>query len=855
MTTRFSVSILPFLVGGFALCGGYFLQALLFSLPQTPAMYLLPFCLGGLGGLVLDNRAQRIKTLEQTLLQADSRRQDQRTESDAQYHRLFALNPAAQLLIDPANGRIIKANPPAERFYGYSAAILAEKTIFDLSAAAPEFLETMIRQVLAEEQHRLPFQHRLHSGETREMDVCTLPVSLQGRTLLHSVVTDITAGSEAEAKLRRKGLEQRLLLDSIPISIWYLRDPETLGMVNKAFADHVGLSPKELAHRRLEAVFHDEMLTLALADNRQVFNEKKALTFERWLHAGTNQPRYMAITKTPKLDDAGKVEFVVCTATDITKVQQARELLQIERDLRLALDAAASQDETLQICLAKALEVSQTDCGALYLVDRADGSLTLTAHQGFSSLFIENVCQYNGASGQAQLVQANQPVYGCQADLAGQDLPLADEGVLAMGIVPISFHGQVIACLQVGSHQMATMPLFNRAALETMATHIGSFLVHKEQERQIHQHQQNLEILFNTIQDFVFILDNNGTIIHLNAAAASRLAYQREALIGQNIEVLHPQEHRQQAMESIAAVLAGKNDHCPVPLRSKNGELIPVETHVTSGQWSGHRVIFCLSRDISSRLQLERQQQLLLKNEGLERMAGAMAHHFNNLMTIVAGNLELAHENIAPASETDRLLTHALIGCNRAIELGHTLLIYTGQFAESLASLDLSVFCRDQLASGFIKPAIHQVLTVDLAEPGPRVMADPRHLGQVLASLLTNAMETIDKEPGQITLRVRSLARESLRCPHTFPSGWKPSAQRYGCLEIIDNGTGIDETQMINIFDPFYSDKFLGRGLGLPLALSIVKKLHGAITVASQVNQGTTFRVLLPEQDSTASPA
>ena len=848
MTTRFSVSLPSLLVGGLALCGGYFLQALLFSLPQTPAMYLLPLCLGGLGGLLLGDRARLIKTLEQ----GERRWQDQLKESEERYHRLFAINPAAQLLIDPKTGRIIKTNPAAQQFYGYSAEVFAHKTIFDINTAEPEIIKAMILRAQTEKQLSFNFQHRLHSGETRTVKVCTVPVAIAGRTLLHSVVTDNTASSEAEAKLRRKSLEQRLLLDSIPVNIWYLRDPETLGMVNKAFADNVGLSPKELAHKRLEAVFREEMLTLALADNRQVFSEKKPLTFERWLQTGTNEPRYMAITKTPKLDDAGKVEFVVCTATDITKVQQARELLQIERDLRLALDAATSQEETLQICLAKALEVSQTDCGALYLVDQADGGLTLTAHQNLSDRFIENVCQHNGDSAQAQRVQANQPVYGRYADLAGKNEESEDEGLLAMGIVPISFHGRVIACLQVGSHQMAMIPLFNRAALEAMATHIGSFLVHKEQEQQIHQHQQNLEILFNTIQDFVFILDVNGTIIHLNAAAASRLAYQREALIGQNIQVLHPQEHRQSDMESITAVLAGKRDHCPVPLRSKNGELIPVETHVTSGQWSGRRVIFCLSRDISSRRQLERQQQLLLKNEGLERMAGAMAHHFNNLMTIVAGNLELAHENIAPDTETHRLLTHARTGCKRAAELGRTLLIYTGQFAEVLAPLDLSAFCRQLLGSGTIKPAIHRVLTVDLAEPGPVVMADPSHLTQALVSLLTNAMETIDKEPGQITLRVRSQARESLRPPHTFPTGWKPAARRYGCLEITDNGAGIDEAQMINIFDPFYSDKFLGRGLGLPLALSIVKKLHGAITVASQVHQGTTFQVLLPEQDGTA---
>jgi len=422
--------------------------------------------------------------------------------------------------------------------------------------------------------------------------------------------------------------------------------------------------------------------------------------------------------------------------------------------------------------------------------------------------------------------------------------------LLAIGVVPISYQNKVIACLNVASKKTTEIPPLIRTSLEGMAIHIGTFLVQKRQERLIRQHQQNLEMLFNSIQDLVFILDMDGTILDLNATAASRLGYQREDLIGQNILSIHPEENQQELLEIIAAILAGNRDHIPLPLLTRAGELIPVETHITRGQWSGRQVLFGLSRDISSRLQIERQQRLLLKNEGLERMAGAMAHHFNNMMAIVAGNLELAGDEVDPDSETHGLLTQAMSGCKRAAELGHTLLIYTGQFADVLTPLNLSVFCHELLASGKIKVADHIILSVDLATPGPVVVANQPHLEQTLISLLTNALETIDKTPGQIALRVTSVDREAIRPPHLFPTGWTPTAARYGCLEITDSGAGIDEEQMINIFDPFYSDKFLGRGLGLPLALSIVKKFHGAIAVSSQINLGTTFQVLLPEYDS-----
>ncbi|MBV5316530.1 MAG: PAS domain S-box protein [Desulfobulbaceae bacterium] len=845
MTTRFSVLLPHFVVGALVLCCACFVQSLLFQLPVAPALYFMLFCIGGLAGLLIGDRTTRIKSLRQ----ANEQLQMQRKESEEAYHRLFTVNPAMQLLIDPKTGRIVKTNPASQLFYGYDAETFTQKTIFEINTAEPETTSAMLQRALAQEQRRFYFQHRLQSGEIRAVEVYTVPVFLQGQTLMHSVVFDVTASNNAEEKLLRKTLEQRLLLDSIPVNIWYLHDPETFGTVNKAFADNIGLSPKEIAHKKLATVFNQEMLTLALAGNRQVFTEKKALTSERWIHFGTHQPRYMAITKTPKIDEAGQVEFVVCTATDITKVQQARELLQVERDLHIALGKATSQKETLRICLEKAIEVSQTDGGGLYLVDETDGSLTLTAHKGLSDVFVENASRYSGDSAQVQMVRHNQPVYARYADFALQvhNETLQGEGLLALGMVPISFQGKVIACLNVASRKFEEIPRFNRAALEGMAIHIGTFLVHKNQEQLIRQHQQNLETLFNSMQDLVFILDLNGTILDLNATAASRLGYRREALLGKNVLAVHPEEYKQEVLEIFAAILAEKSDHCPLPLLTQTGEMIPVETHITRGQWSGRQVLFGLSRDISSRLQIERQQRLLLKNEGLERMAAAMAHHFNNLMAIVAGNLELAEDDVEADSETHKRLTQAMSGCKRAAELGHALLIYTGQFADVLTPLNLSDCCQELLASGRIELAEHITLTVDLASPGPVVIANKPHLEQVLTSLLTNALETIDKAPGHIALRVTSVDRAAIRNPHIFPTGWTPTAPRYGCLEITDSGAGIDEAQMINIFDLFYSDKFLGRGLGLPLALSIVKKFNGAITVTSQVNQGTAFQVLLPE--------
>jgi PAS domain S-box-containing protein len=847
--TRFLSLLCSFLAGALVLCLFCSLQTFFFDWPYTPGMHIIPFFLGGVCGLAIGERTARIRQLNDSLRRANVTLDRSFQESEERYQLLFHHNKAVQLLVDPETGDIVENNEAAQQFYGFDGDALNSMSIMDLNIAEPEITRRDLQRALNREQLCFQFQHRLSSGEIRPVAVYTVPVPHRGRTLLHSVIIDVAGQNLAESHLRRKTLEQRLLLDSIPVGVWYLKTPETYGSVNQAFADFFDRSPLEMAHQPLEAMLNPDMLSLALASNRQVFADKKPLHYEQWLTLGKSEPRYMTITKTPKCDANGEVEFVVCTATDTTGMHQARELLRIERDLHVALTAAHSQQETLHICLAKAIEASHTDCGGLYLVNRADGSLDLAVHQGLSDNFVRFAAHYEADTPHARLTRRKQPIYSCYEEVARRvgNGRLRGEGLRGLAVVPIATQDRVIACLNVASRQTDHISPYSRIALERIVAHLGIFLAQKEQETLTRQHEQNLNALFNTIKDLVFILDLNGRIVHLNAAVVHRLGYRPEELIGRSVLAVHPADRQEEAGAIVAAFLAGKCSVCPLPLASKTGETIPVETHLTLGEWSGQQVIFGLSRDIGYRLQLERQERLLLKNEGLERMAGAMAHHFNNLLTIVAGNLELARDDATPPSEVSGLLTNALEGSKRAIAIGQALLIYTGQFAEAAGPLNLAQWCGACLTAKPASLPTHITLETDFPLPGPLVTANADQLEQALTALITNAAETIGKECGRITVRVAVIAADAIASPHIFPAGWTPGHKRYGSLEVSDTGGGIDEKQMANIFDPFYSEKFVGRGLGLPLALSIVKKLDGAIAVTSRPRQGSTFQVLLPE--------
>lgn len=109
----------------------------------------------------------------------------------------------------------------------------------------------------------------------------------------------------------------------------------------------------------------------------------------------------------------------------------------------------------------------------------------------------------------------------------------------------------------------------------------------------------NLQALFNTIPDFLFVLDASGRIRHVNRSVTDRLGYTEDELHGMNVLDVHPADRREEAAAIVEAMLAGESEHCPVPLRARDGTLIPVETRVSRGTWDGEPALFGVSKDVA----------------------------------------------------------------------------------------------------------------------------------------------------------------------------------------------------------------------------------------------------------------
>jgi len=242
---------------------------------------------------------------------------------------------------------------------------------------------------------------------------------------------------------------------------------------------------------------------------------------------------------------------------------------------------------------------------------------------------------------------------------------------------------------------------------------------------------------------------------------------------------------------------------------------------------------------------LESQNRQLQKSESLGRMAGAIAHHFNNQLQAVMGNLELAMMKELPqgAKPIERLIA-AMQAARKAAEVSGQMLTYLGQTPGKHEPLDLSEACRQSLTLLQAAAPKGMTLKADFPSSGPVIRANAGQIQQVLVNLVTNASEAAGENQGAISLAVKTVSQANIPASKRFPIDWQPQENIYACLEVADTGCGIPDRDIENLFDPFFTTKFTGRGLGLPAVLGIVRALHGAVTVESEPGRGSVFRVL-----------
>ncbi|MEM6705277.1 MAG: response regulator [Acidobacteriota bacterium] len=243
---------------------------------------------------------------------------------------------------------------------------------------------------------------------------------------------------------------------------------------------------------------------------------------------------------------------------------------------------------------------------------------------------------------------------------------------------------------------------------------------------------------------------------------------------------------------------------------------------------------------------MERQLQQSQKLESLGVLAGGIAHDFNNLLTAILGNAELA------ALSTDSPETHDHLelvqrGATKAAELCRQVLAYAGEGRSQEQELVLEDAVQEVVPLLEAGRSEDVTIRLDLPQLPTRVSADPSQVTQLLMNLVTNGLEAIGSSPGSVTIATGFTDCDGECLAETY-LGESACAGAFAFLDVIDDGPGLSPTVAASMFDPFYSTKENGRGLGLSTVLGIVKAHAGAIRVDTPAGGGTRIRILLPAQ-------
>jgi PAS domain S-box-containing protein len=350
------------------------------------------------------------------------------------------------------------------------------------------------------------------------------------------------------------------------------------------------------------------------------------------------------------------------------------------------------------------------------------------------------------------------------------------------------------------------------------------------------------DAVFASMRDGVMVVDAQGRIVDLNPAAQGILRCSERQVIGRSLseallEANEPLQRLSDAPEARTEVALGPAgqettyDISISPLRDGQGRL-------------AGRVITL--RDITQRRQLEEQLRRSQKMDAVGLLAGGIAHHFNNLLTVVNGYSEFVLRSLEPSSPLREDVEAVLRAGTQAAELTRRLLVFSRFRKPQVRIMDLNETLRalEDTLRNQVSPDV--TLHFSLATDAGCVEADPALIEQIATNLVANACDAMP-QGGTLTIGTGHVPAHDLGGLKGIAAGPK----HYAALWVSDSGTGMTPEVQAHLFEPFFTTKEVGEGTGLGLAMvyGIVEELHGAIEVDTGLGHGTTVRIYLPQAE------
>jgi len=371
-------------------------------------------------------------------------------------------------------------------------------------------------------------------------------------------------------------------------------------------------------------------------------------------------------------------------------------------------------------------------------------------------------------------------------------------------------------------------------------------------ERHLRESEERFREIFDLSPDGILLADiETRRFYSANRTMCSMLGCASEEIRGMGVFDIHPEEDLPHVIDRFERQLRGEISLATdIPVKRKNGTVFYADVNSVLLSISGRNYICGLFRDITGRkLEEEEKERLqeqlgqLRKMESVGRLAGGVAHDFNNMLGVILGYAELILRQMGPGDPNRWRIEEIRNASQRSADLTRQLLAFARRQTISPKVLDLNATVSGML--NMLKRLIGE--DIDLAwKPSPRACLtkiDPVQIDQVLANLCVNARDAIS-DVGKVIIETGNAEIDRTYCE----SNADCVAGDYVVLAVSDNGCGMEKNVRDHIFEPFYTTKEIGKGTGLGMATvyGIVRQNNGIINVYSEPGIGTTFRIYLP---------
>ncbi len=415
--------------------------------------------------------------------------------------------------------------------------------------------------------------------------------------------------------------------------------------------------------------------------------------------------------------------------------------------------------------------------------------------------------------------------------------------------VPAMVGDQIQGLVSVANAERDYTPE-DQSLLERLAGLFALAVQHRDHDQKVLRVKQEWEMTFDAIGDIVCLQDRDMRIMRVNRATAKLFGKEPEELIGHPCYTLFHDGEKPCEGCPIDTVLATSCPHFAIVEHPKFNKFFEVTLSPilnNQGETTGYAHF---AKDITGLKKLELQLREALKMEAVGRLAGGVAHDFNNVLTVISGYLGIAMAQLDQESPLKESLTEVEKAARRAANLVRQLLLFSRRQPMQFVPINFNVALQEllKMLHRFIGENI--AIEMALADDLWPLKGDAGTVDQIVMNLAVNARDAMPTG-GTLTIETKNVVVDEAFCVGRLYA--RPG--RFVRLSISDTGCGMDQETMGHIFEPFFTTKEAGKGTGLGLAVvyGIVTEHHGWINCYSQPDQGTVFHVYLPAANVAAS--